>query len=123
MENGTYIETREDAKRLGKLLVKIGKSLNKDVGYIISLMDEPVGKAVGNILEIKETIKALNGNMTKDVEDTVIMLGSLALNITNGEKDLNTNAARILEVIRSGKAMDKFRQMVIAQRRKWRIYR
>ncbi|MCI8310033.1 MAG: hypothetical protein HFJ45_07725 [Clostridia bacterium] len=118
MENGTYIETREDAKRLGKLLVKIGKSLNKDVGYIISLMDEPVGKAVGNILEIKETIKALNGNMTKDVEDTVIMLGSLALNITNGEKDLNTNAARILEVIRSGKAMDKFRQMVIAQRRK-----
>ena len=123
MEIGTYIETREDAKRLGKLLVKIGKSLNKDVGYIISLMDEPVGKAVGNILEIKETIKALNGNMTKDVEDTVIMLGSLALNITNGEKDLNTNAARILEVIRSGKAMDKFRQMVIAQRRKWRIYR
>ena len=71
MENGTYIETREDAKRLGKLLVKIGKSLNKDVGYIISLMDEPVGKAVGNILEIKETIKALNGNMTKDVLDEI----------------------------------------------------
>jgi pyrimidine-nucleoside phosphorylase len=115
---GTYLETREDARHLGKLLVKIGKALNKQVGYIITLMDEPVGKAVGNVLEIQETIKCLEGHMPKDIEDTVVTLASLALNLAYGEKDLNTNAARVLSVIRSGQAMAKFKQMIMAQR--WR---
>lgn len=113
---GTYLDTRDDARRLGKLLVMIGKALGKEVGYIISQMDEPVGRCVGNILEIRETIKALNGNMSKDVEDTVVSLASIVLNLAYGEKDLATNAARVINVIKSGQAMTKFRQMVIAQR-------
>jgi pyrimidine-nucleoside phosphorylase len=116
VENGTYLETREDARKLGKLLVKIGKALDKQVGYIITSMDEPVGKAVGNILEIQETIKALSGNMTKDVEDTVVTLASLVLKLAFNEKDFNTNAARILGIINSGQAFTKFKQMIIAQR-------
>ena len=116
---GTYLDTREDAKKLGKLLVRIGKALGKEVGYIISQMDEPVGTSVGNILEIQETIKALNGNMSKDVEDTVVSLASIVLNLAYGEKDLTTNAAKVIGVIKSGQAMAKFRQMVIAQRWKW----
>lgn len=84
-------------------------------------MDEPVGTSVGNILEIQETIKALNGNMAKDVEDTVVSLASIVLNLAYGEKDLATNAARVISVIKSGQAMAKFRQMVIAQRWRWRI--
>ena len=119
---GTYLDSREDARRLGKLLVKIGKALGKQVGYIITLMDEPVGNCVGNILEIQETIKALNGNMSKDVEDTVVSLASIVLNMAYGKKDLNLNAAEILNTIRSGQAMTKFKQMVIAQRRKSRVY-
>ena len=114
---GTYLDSREDARRLGKLLVRIGKALNKQVGYIITLMDEPVGNSVGNILEIQETIKALNGNMSKDVEDTVVSLASIVLNLAYGEKDLTLNAAKVLNVIRSGQALTKFKQMVIAQRR------
>jgi pyrimidine-nucleoside phosphorylase len=112
---GSYLETREDARRLGKLLVRLGKSLDKQVGYIITAMDEPVGNAVGNFLEIQETINALNGKMSKDVEDSVVMLASIALNFVYGEKDLNTNAARILGVIKSGQALTKFKQMVMAQ--------
>lgn len=123
MADGTYLETREEARRLGKLLVKIGKNLNKQVGYIITLMDEPVGQAVGNVLEIKETIKCLNGNMPKDVEDTVVTLASLALNLAYGEKDLNVNAARVLSVIKSGQAMTKFKQMIMAQRWRCRLHK
>ena len=84
-------------------------------------MDEPVGTSVGNILEIRETIKALNGNMSKDVEDTVVSLASIVLNLAYGEKDFSTNAAKVINVIKSGQALAKFRQMVIAQRWKWRI--
>lgn len=112
---GTYLDSREDARRLGKLLVRIGKALDKQVGYIITLMDEPVGNSVGNILEIQETIKALNGNMSKDVEDTVVSLASIVLNLAYGEKDFSLNAAKVLNVIRSGQALTKFKQMVIAQ--------
>lgn len=119
---GTYLDTREEARRLGKLLVKIGKALGKQVGYIITLMDEPVGSCVGNVLEIQETIKALNGNMTKDVEDTVVCLASIVLNMVYGEKDLNLNAAKVLSVIHSGQALTKFKQMVIAQRWKFKVH-
>ena len=79
-------------------------------------MDEPVGNCVGNILEIQETIKALNGDMSKDVEDTVVSLASIVLNLAYGEKDLTLNAAKVLNVIHSGQALTKFKQMVIAQR-------
>lgn len=72
--NGTYLKNKEEARKLGKLLVKMGKILNKQVGYVITLMDEPVGNAVGNVLEIQETINCLNGKMPKDVEETVTML-------------------------------------------------
>ena len=119
---GTYLDTREDARRLGKLLVRIGKALNKEVGYIITSMDEPVGNSVGNVLEIRETIEALNGKMSKDVEDTVVSLASIVLNLANREKDFNKNREKILDVINSGAALQKFRQMVVAQRWKSRIY-
>ena len=76
---GTYLKNREEAKKLGRLLVSIGKRLKRKVAYTITLMDEPVGFAVGNILEVKETIKALNGKMAKDIQDTIFSLGSLAL--------------------------------------------
>ncbi len=119
---GTYLQTKDDAKRLGKLLVRIGKALNKEVGYIITSMDEPVGNSVGNVLEIRETIEALNGKMSKDVEDTVVSLASIVLNLANREKDFNKNREKILDVINSGAALQKFRQMVVAQRWKSRIY-
>ena len=119
---GTYLQTKDDAKRLGKLLVRIGKALDKEVGYIITSMDEPVGNSVGNVLEIRETIEALNGKMSKDVEDTVVSLASIVLNLANREKDFNKNREKILDVINSGAALQKFRQMVVAQRWKSRIY-
>lgn len=112
---GTYLETKEEARRLGKLLFRIGKTLGKEVGYIITLMDEPVGRCVGNVLEIQEAINALAGNMSKDVEDTVINLASIILNLSYGEKDMALNANKVREVIKSGKALAKFKQMVIAQ--------
>lgn len=112
---GTYLKNRDEAKKLGKLLVNIGKKLNRKVGYTITLMDEPVGFSVGNILEIKETIKALNGKMAKDVQDTVFSLGSVVLALAFDENDINETTHQIKNVIVSGKAMTKFKQLIEAQ--------
>lgn len=120
---GTYLDNIDSAKRLGKLLVKIGKKLNKDVDFVITEMNEPIGKSVGNILEIKETVNALKGDMTKDLRDTVVSLAHVILRLATGENDLNKNYEKIKEVIDSGKALKKFKQMVEAQRWKYRIFR
>lgn len=112
---GTYLKNRDEAKKLGRLLVNIGKRLNRKVGYTITLMDEPVGFSVGNILEIKETIKALNGKMAKDVQDTIFSLASIVLALAFDERDITEATTQIKSVIVSGKAMTKFRQLVEAQ--------
>lgn len=112
---GTYLKNRDEAKKLAKLLVLLGKRLNRKVGYTITLMDEPVGYAVGNILEVKETIKALNGKMAKDIQDTIFALGSVILSLAFDKKDMNENIDRIKNVILSGKAMKKFKQLVTSQ--------
>ena len=93
----------------------MGKRLGREVGYTITLMDEPVGYSVGNVLEIKETIKALKGNMAGDVKDTVFSLGSIVLALAYGEKDINNATSKIKEVITSGKALTKFRQLISGQ--------
>lgn len=112
---GSYLKDRKTASRLGKLLVRIGKRLDKKVGYVITAMDEPIGKSIGNNLEIQETVRALNGYMTEDVNEIVMALGSDVQAIALGEKDPDINQARIKEVIKSGKALTKFKQMVAAQ--------
>lgn len=112
---GSYLKNKNDAKKLGKLLVRLGKRLNKKVGYIITSMNEPVGKSLGNILEIQETIKALQGNMSQDIKDTIFGLGSVIMSVGLGQKDLQLNSARIMENINSGKALNKFKQMIVAQ--------
>ena len=54
--------------------------------------------------------------MSKDVQDTVVNLASIVLNMAYGKKDFLTNASRVIGVIKSGQALTKFKQMVVAQR-------
>lgn len=112
---GTYIKTKDDAKRLAKLLNRLGKSLEKEVGCVITSMDEPLGYAIGHNLEIQETISSLRGSMPQDVGEVVIALGSVMLSLATDCKNLDQNAATIRETIKSGKAYQKFKEMVAAQ--------
>ena len=108
---GTYIKTREEAKRLAKLLNRLGKSLGKEVGCVITSMDEPLGYAIGHNLEIRETIESLRGSMPQDVGEVVVALGSVMLSLATENKNLDQNAVTIRETIRSGKAYQKFKEM------------
>ena len=105
--NGTYIKNREEAKRLAKLLVRLGKSLKKDTACVITNMNQPIGYSIGHNLEIKETIMALRGIISPDLGDVVEALGSIMIALATNNKDLNANAQMIKEVMKSGKAYDK----------------
>lgn len=112
---GTYIKTHEEAKRLAKLLVRLGKALGKDVACVITDMNQPIGYSIGHNLEMKETIMALKGIISKDLADVVEALGSVMIALASDSKDLNANVQMIREVMNSGRAYEKFKEMVEIQ--------
>lgn len=112
---GTYINNKEEAKKLSKLLIRLGKSLNKEVACVITNMNQPIGYSIGHNLEIKETIMALRGIISEDLANVVEALGSIMIALATNNKDLGANAKMIKESIRTGDAFNKFKEMVKAQ--------
>lgn len=112
---GTYIKTKEEARRLAKLLMRIGKRLEKQVGCVITIMDEPLGYSIGHNLELQETIMSLKGIMPEDLGEVVFTLGSVILFLFNGNKNKDENFQKIKEVINNGKAYEKFKEMISVQ--------
>ena len=74
--NGAFMKTEEDAVALAKEMVKIGKNAGKKIAAVVTDMDQPLGNAVGNVLEVKEAILALNGLGPKDFMEVVYALGT-----------------------------------------------
>lgn len=112
---GTYISNREEAKRLSKLLVRIGKRLGKEVACVITNMNQPIGYSVGHNLEMKETINALKGIISEDLQSVVETIGSIMIFLATGNKNLEENSKMIRNAIKSGTAFRKFKEMVVAQ--------
>ena len=112
---GTYISDREEAKRLARLLVRLGKNLDKEVACVITNMNQPLGYSIGHNLEMKETIMALRGIISEDLGNVVEALGSVMIALATDSKDLDANAKMIKESIRTGAAFEKFKEMVAAQ--------
>ena len=112
---GAFMKTYEDAKRLATEMVNIGKNLKKDVKAEITDMNQPLGKAVGNNLEIKEVIETLKGNGPKDLVE--ICLSSGAILLQQAKIFTNRDEARkaLEENIKNGKAFEKFKEFVKAQ--------
>ena len=113
--SGTYIKTKEQAKKLARILKRLGVLLKKDVKSVITSMDEPLGYSIGHILEIKETVECLQGKITQDVGDVIVALGSSILELSTNVKNKEQNEKTIVEAIKSGRAFDKFKEMIKSQ--------
>ena len=114
--SGAFMKTPEDAVELSKLMVNIGKILNKSITAVITSMEEPLGRAIGNSLEIIESIEFLKGNIkTGDVADLTYSFASIAM-LQLGMFESHQDAKTYLqEIVESGKALEKFRELIIAQ--------
>lgn len=113
--NGAFMKNMKNAKILAETMVAIGKHLGKDVRAEVTDMNQPLGMAVGNNLEIKEVIKTLHGEGPKDLTELCIDSGAILLNqakIFESEEDAK-NALR--ENLNNGKAFNKFLEFVEAQ--------
>lgn len=114
--SGAFMKTPEDAVGLSKLMVKIGHILNKSITAVITSMEEPLGRAIGNSLEIIESIEFLKGNITKgDVAELTYSFATIAL-MQLGRYDNEEDAiAYLKELVHSGKAIEKLRELIAAQ--------
>ena len=114
--SGAFMKTPEDAVELSKLMVNIGKILNKSITAVITSMEEPLGRAVGNSLEIIESIEFLKGNIkTGDVADLTYSFASIALLQLGLFESQQEAKEHLRELVESGKALEKFRELIKAQ--------
>lgn len=113
--SGAFMKKEKDAFALAEEMVKIGKGAGKTVIAVISDMDEPLGFAVGNALEVKEAIETLKGNGPEDFTELCLTLGSWML-MAGKRADSEEEARQMLkEVIANGKALEKLARFVEAQ--------
>lgn len=114
--SGAFMKTPEDAIKLAKLMVDTGKLLNKSIIAVVTSMEEPLGRAVGNSVEIQESIEFLKGNITTgDIAELTYDFAALALlekNICQTEAEAKE---LIKELITSGKAIETFKKLIVAQ--------
>jgi len=109
--NGALMKTIEDARELSKRMITIGKSYGRKVVCILSNMEEPLGYAVGNGLEVKECIDCLNNKGPKDVMKLVL---ALATYMVSSGKNIDTEVAKqeVIDVVTSGKAYELFKEWI-----------
>ena len=110
--SGAFMKTKEKAQELADTMVKIGKLAGRETVAIITPMEEPLGKNVGNTLEVIEAVEALNGNIAEDVRDVVLELGSNMLKLAGKGDNLEENKQKMIENIQNGKALEKFKELV-----------
>lgn len=113
--SGAFMKNIDDAVKLSKLMVEIGKKAGKHVSCIITDMDEPLGLAIGNNLEVIEAVNTLNGNGPKDLVEVTVKLVSKILIKAKLFKNEEETKKAILEHISDGSALKKLKDMVAAQ--------
>lgn len=112
--SGALMKNLEDAKKFARLMVKIGKAYRKPTICLITNMEEPLGYAIGNALEVEEAINTLKGNGPSDLLEVVITLCSI---IIGAVKKIPNNEAKnlLFKQLNNGEAYKKFEELVKAQ--------
>jgi pyrimidine-nucleoside phosphorylase len=111
--NGAFMKKLEDSR--AKEMVSIGTMAGKKTVAVITDMDQPLGRAVGNSLEVREAIDTLRGEGPADFKEVVFALGSQMLMLAGRAADEKEARALMEGVIEDGSALDKFAQFVRAQ--------
>ncbi|MCF8001299.1 MAG: pyrimidine-nucleoside phosphorylase [Halanaerobiales bacterium] len=113
--SGAFMKTLENAEKLAEIMVNIGEKLGRDTTAVLTDMEQPLGHAVGNNLEVIEAINTLKGEGPEDLTDLCLTLGANMLEIA-GEVESYQKGYQILEdLIANGKAFEQFKKLVKKQ--------
>lgn len=112
--NGALMTDIESARELARTMIEIGKHYNCKVVCVLTNMDEPLGNAIGNALEVKESIDTLKGKGPADLNELVVKLSAIMVGMDKGINAIEA-VNMVKESISSGKAYDKFQELVEEQ--------
>lgn len=112
---GAFMQTLDEAEELAELMVDIGRHADKEVVSVLSDMNQPLGRAVGNALEVVEAIDTLEGGGPADFREHVLEISGHLLVLAGQVDQLEAGRERAAEVLDSGQALEKFRELVEAQ--------
>ena len=107
--DGAFMKTTEDATELASAMVSIGNNVGRNTMAIISSMEEPLGRAIGNALEVKEAIETLKGQGPEDLTELSLELGSQMVVLGGKADTLEEARTKLQAVIDDGSALEKFR--------------
>ena len=110
--SGAFMKNIKDAKKLANEMIEIGKLANRETVCVLTNMDEPLGFAIGNNLEVIEAINFLKGNMPEDLAKVVFELGSYMIKLAGKGDNLEENKNMMLKNIKNMKAYNKFLELV-----------
>ncbi len=113
--SGAFMKTFEDAKKLAQTMVDIGDSLHRDTRAILTDMNEPLGLAIGNNLEVIEAINTLKGHGPKDFVELVTFAGAIMLNQAGIAEDFEDGEKMIQKAIQDGSGFEKMKELFKAQ--------
>ena len=113
--SGAFMKTIDDARRLARVLVDTGKANGKRVRALLTPMEQPLGRAVGNSVEVAESIECLKGRGPGDLMEVTMALTAQMLVLGGVAKDETHARQRLVSVLESGAGLEKFREMAAAQ--------
>jgi pyrimidine-nucleoside phosphorylase len=112
---GAFMPNKARARQLAETLIEIGAAMGKPLRAVLTAMEEPLGRTVGNALEVVESIDFLHGSGPADVGEVTFALGEQMLLLAGIAKGASEARSRLKESVASGAAWAKFREMVAAQ--------
>lgn len=110
--SGAFMKDIENARKLSREMISIGKLANRETICVLTNMDEPLGYAVGNTLEVIEAVEFLKGNMPQDLKEVVFELGAYMIKLSGKSDNISENKKMMKEVIDNGKAYQKLRELI-----------
>ncbi|MGM0445578.1 MAG: pyrimidine-nucleoside phosphorylase [Bacillota bacterium] len=113
--SGAFMKTIESARELAEIMVNIGKKLNRNTIAVLTDMEQPLGQAVGNNLEVIEAVETLQGKGPKDLEELCLVLGANMLKIAGKVEDYNKGYELLKELLQNGQAFEQFKRLVKKQ--------
>ncbi len=113
--SGAFMKTEEEAEALAQAMVAVGRSCGKKVTALVTDMNQPLGEFVGNAVEVIEALEVLKGSGPEDTRVLCEELSAHCLVLGEAASSLAAGRALYRDVIRSGRALDRFREMVAAQ--------
>ncbi|MFS9132918.1 pyrimidine-nucleoside phosphorylase [Streptococcus infantis] len=108
---GAFMKTVDEARQLAQTMVNLGKAVGRKTVAVITDMSQPLGRAIGNRLEILEALEILQGKGRQDISHFICELAQIMLSLANVEKTVE----EVRQHLENGKALQKFEEMVLAQ--------